>query len=65
MEDKLLFILFYFKFYPIQAVLGYFFGLSQAQANEGIHRLTPVLHTALGYRKAHDQGGSGVAGCLS
>jgi hypothetical protein len=51
MEDKLIFILFYFKFYPIQALLGYFFGLSQAQANEWIHRLTPVLHTALGYRK--------------
>lgn len=32
-EDKLLFILFYFKFYPIQELLGFLFGLSQPQAN--------------------------------
>lgn len=51
MEDKLLFILFYFKFYPIQEVLGYFFGISQPQANEWIHRLTSVLNRALGYEK--------------
>lgn len=50
-EDKFLFILFYFKFYPIQEVLGYFFGISQAQANEWIHRLTPVLNSALGYER--------------
>jgi hypothetical protein len=47
-EDKLLFILFYFKYYPVQVVQGYFFGLSQPQANEWIHRLTPVLNQALG-----------------
>jgi hypothetical protein len=49
LEDKLLFILFYFKFYPVQEVQGYFFGLSQPQANDWIHRLTPVLNQALGY----------------
>lgn len=49
LEDKLVFILFYFKFYPVQTVQGYFFGLSQPQANEWIHRLTPVLNQALGY----------------
>jgi hypothetical protein len=48
LEDKLLFILFYFKFYPVQVVQGYFFGLSQPQANDWIHRLTPVLNQALG-----------------
>ena len=48
-EDRLLFILFYFKFYPTQQVLGFFFGLSQGQANHWIHRLTPVLNSALGY----------------
>jgi hypothetical protein len=48
-EDKLLFILFYFKIYPIQEVQGFFFGFSQAQANGWIHRLTPVLNAALGY----------------
>jgi len=59
-EDKLLFILFYFKLYPIQMAQGFFFGLSQPQANYWIHRLTPVLHAALGYeaqlpaRKAAD-----------
>lgn len=46
--DQLLFILFYFKFYPTQAVQGFFFGFSQPQANVWIHRLTPVLNTALG-----------------
>lgn len=59
-EDKLLFILFYFKLYPIQDLLGFFFGLSQAQANYWIHSLTPILNQALGYeqqlpaRKARD-----------
>ena len=49
LEDKLVFILFYFKFYPVQVVQGYFFGLGQPQANEWIHRLTPLLNQALGY----------------
>lgn len=49
--DKLVFILFYFKFYPTQIVQGFFFGVSQPQANEWIHRLTPVLNMALGYEK--------------
>lgn len=59
-EDKLLFILFYFKTYPIQDVQGLVFGLSQPQANYWIHWLTPVLNAALGYemqlpaRKAAD-----------
>lgn len=48
-EDRLLFILFYFKFYPTQQVLGFFFGISQGQANHWIHRLTPILTDALGY----------------
>ena len=33
MADKLLFILFYFRLYPTQVALGFFFGFSQAQAN--------------------------------
>ena len=45
--DKLLFILFYFRIYPTQVALGFFFGLSQAQANEWIGRLTPLLAAAL------------------
>jgi hypothetical protein len=47
-EDKLVFILFYFKFYPVQVVQGYCFGLGQPQANDWIHRLTPLLRQALG-----------------
>jgi len=50
-EDKLVFILFYFKFYPVQVVQGYWFGLGQAQANAWIHRLTPILNQALGYER--------------
>jgi hypothetical protein len=48
LEDRLVFILFYFKFYPVQIVQGYLFGMGQAQANEWIHRLTPILNQALG-----------------
>lgn len=50
-EDKMVFILFYFKLYPIQELLGFFFGLSQAQANYWIHTLTPTLNQALGYEQ--------------
>jgi hypothetical protein len=46
-EDKLLFILFYMKLYPLQAVIGFLFGISQPQANEWIHILSEVLKTAL------------------
>ena len=51
LEDKLLFILVYFRLYPTQAVQGFLFGMSQAQANEWIHRLTRVLNQALGYEQ--------------
>lgn len=48
-EDKLVFILFYFRMYPVQMAQGFFFGMGQPQANEWIHRLTPILNQALGY----------------
>ncbi len=48
-EDKLVFILFYFRLYPVQVLQGYLFGMGQPQANEWIHRLTPILNQALGY----------------
>ncbi len=48
LEDKLLFILVYFRLYPTQSVQGFLFGMSQAQANEWVHRLTRVLNQALG-----------------
>lgn len=47
-EDKLLFILVYFRHYPVQVLQGYLFGMGQSQANEWIHRLTPLLNEALG-----------------
>jgi hypothetical protein len=47
--DKLVFILFYFRLYPVQMAQGFFFGMGQPQANEWIHRLSPVLKAALGY----------------
>jgi hypothetical protein len=47
--DRLLFILFYFKVYPLQTVQGFFFGMSQGQACEWIHRLTSALNLALGF----------------
>jgi hypothetical protein len=49
-QDKLLFILVYFRIYPLQVVQGLLFGLSQPQANFWIHRLTPILEQALGER---------------
>lgn len=51
-EDKLLFILVYFKAYPLQEVQAAMFGMSQGRANEWIHRLSAVLQTALG-RQLH------------
>lgn len=47
LEDKLLFILVYFKVYPLQEVQATLFGMSQGQANEWIHRLTEVLQATL------------------
>ena len=46
-EDKLLFVLVYLKTYPIQAMLGQLFGISTTQANHWLHRLLPVLLSAL------------------
>ena len=45
---KLLFILFYFKCYPLQEVMGLLFGLSQPQACEWIKKLTPLVNAVLG-----------------
>jgi len=48
MEDKLLFILFYFKVYPLQEVMAFLFDTSQGRVNEWIHQLSTVLKMALG-----------------
>jgi len=47
--DKLVFILFYFRLYPVQLAQGFFFGMGQPQANAWIHRLSSVVQAALGY----------------
>ena len=47
--DRLVFILVYFRLYPIQAVQGLLFGMSQPRANEWVHRLAPVLNAVPGY----------------
>jgi len=52
MEDKLLFILFYFKVYPLQEVMAFLFETSQGRVNEWIHTLSIVLHMALGEAQA-------------
>lgn len=46
--DKLVFILFYFRHYPMQSLQGFLFNMSQPQANDWIHRLTPILNATLG-----------------
>jgi hypothetical protein len=46
-EQKLLFSLVYQKTYPLQALLGELFGLSQSRVNRWIQRLLPILKQAL------------------
>ena len=56
-EEKLLFALVYQKSYPLQSVMGELFGMGQAQANEWIHELLPILKQALddlGYAPERD-----------
>ena len=49
-RHKLLFILMYFKLYPLQEVMGLLFGFHQSEVNRWVHRLTPVLEKTLGRR---------------
>ena len=41
-EQKLFFILLYFKTYPTQDVMGLLFGITQGQVSEWVRQLTPV-----------------------
>ena len=50
-EQRLLFILVHQKTYPLQALLGEVFELSQPWVNEWVHRVLPILKLAL------DEGG--------
>lgn len=47
MSEKLFYILFYFKCYPTFDVAGILFDFDRSQANRWMHRLQPVLETAL------------------
>ena len=38
----------YFKVYPLQKVIAACLGMSQGRANEWIHKLSPILESALG-----------------
>ena len=46
--QRLFFVLFYFKCYPLQEVMGVLFGLSQPQVCLWVGRLTPLVNRALG-----------------
>ena len=48
-KARLFFVLFYFKCYPLQEVMGVLFGLSQPQVCLWIKRLTPLVNAALGH----------------
>ena len=47
MQDRLLFILFYYKCYPLQQVLGYLFGISQESASQCIKECTDIFLEAM------------------
>ena len=46
-EERLFFILFYLKTYPLQEVLAHLFGMSQGQANFLIYHLSEILRQTL------------------
>ena len=46
-EERLFFILFYLKKYPLQEVLALLFGMSQGQAHFLIYQLSDILREAL------------------
>ena len=49
MEEKLLFILVYYKIYPRQEVMATMFAMSQGRVNAWIYKLSEVLTRALGH----------------
>lgn len=51
-EDKLFYILFYFKSYPTFDLAGLLFELDRAQAHYWMHRLQPILEATLGEKLA-------------
>ena len=49
LEDKLLFILVYVRMYPLLFMQGIMFGIEEGNACIWVHRLLPLLDTALGF----------------
>jgi hypothetical protein len=47
MADRLLFILYYYRCYPTQEIIGYLFGISQERACQFVSECTDVLQLAL------------------
>jgi hypothetical protein len=47
-QEKLFFILFYFKCYPSFDLAGLIFEMHRSQAHEWMHRLQPILEATLG-----------------
>src|SRR5215470_3280629 len=47
LEDKLLFILYYVKVYPLQEMLAFEFSMGQSTANAWMHILSEILQKAL------------------
>ena len=47
-REKLFFVLFYFKCYPLQEVMALFSGLSQPRVSHWVGKLTPLVNAALG-----------------
>jgi hypothetical protein len=51
-QEKLFYILFYFKCYPTFDVAGWLFDFDRSQAHRWMHRLQPILEAALGEKLA-------------
>ena len=49
-EERLFFILYYLKTYPLQEVMAFHFEMSQGQVNDWIYRLTRLLQAALDHQ---------------
>jgi Helix-turn-helix of DDE superfamily endonuclease len=50
-EDKLLYILVYYKCYPTFDLMGIMFDLGRSGAHYWVHKLTPVIEEALGQKQ--------------
>ncbi len=51
-QDKLFYILLYFKCYPTFDLAGLLFDIDRAQAHYWMHRLQPIVEAALGQKLA-------------